>query len=543
MKKYIAVLISLILAFSLVSCSEKDDKEAKKDESKSLETNRTSSSTSEKNTTKETTSAEKTSKVEELIPGTLSKDRSEKQENTLLSFDKEKIKQIEKRMKVSPNRNMDLYTYIPKEEDAVNFTNSNSSEELFSSIILKPFKPQQYHRTRNTYEWTNGEPITWSYDALTMLKGKNYFEEEIRVDDKLEISNRWHNEAEGLYYKKTRTSEDGSTDETGNIIYSSASFEVTNYSLIPEYAPSFNPFILTPDEKLIFACVTAENDKPFIYLEILGTEEFKKEWIDIATGIITKSEKYNEKGELKELSKVEKWELADVAIDYVPSYYDHNEYLDTTLMTMTLKDKLDPSIPEFFEAIRKSIYDYNDESTGEFTGIELKSDNTQYSLYYQFTTESINSISIIDPVYVYTDFEDRKVRTMYRDKFYTICDEEESFTAYDYSCDRKKFFDLMSTVYLGQKNEGNTKEYLYYDLSNYDISRTHDVYGYVIEDSTLKEIRLYHVESFLNADTSKPAQTFTLKYIDYDDSVYDESFMENYSPENIYVEGEIYKGL
>ncbi len=446
-------------------------------------------------------------------------------DNMILSFDKELIKKIEKEYKLSPERDIITYAYISTPDDVICFDDG----DILNTISIKPYPNIKITGINTYYEWDDLNPIIKTANTKKILQDGNYYEGEV-YEEASEINLFYYDKESNLGEKIHKIAYDVMAD--GKVLYTEENGYI-NYNIMKEYIPSINPLELNPNEKINFIEVTKYNDKPAIYLEIIASDKFKKEWVSIRTGLLLREEEYNGKGLIVKVYDIDKIELEDVSIDSHTEFYEA-QFRDITILEMEEKG-ISKNAYEIFEIIANAIYDHDDKHKGEFEGIKLLSDKNEYNLYFKGGSHLLYGFNINNPVYVYPDPDSGELmrEIPMTDKFYNVYDNAKMAVVHKDSCWRKEFFNCLDTIFMGVKENGNKKEYSFYQYDSFSSDGLHNVYTYVVEDQKLIEIRRYKVEFISKTEPKSEVEVFQFKKIDYDENVHDESFMINYSIDDL----------
>ncbi len=493
------ILLALLMSTCFISCEKEEKKtgDAKEEIEEKKEENK---------------------KEEKREIGVLYEKEHIEDDNMMFSFDKELIESMEKEYKLSPRRDIMSYDYISKADDRMDWNTSDN-------IGVKAYPNLKILGVNTYYEWKDGSPSIKAASMEKILQDGNYYEKE--VYEEASKINLFHYDKESKLGEKIhKIAYDVAAD--GKVLYTEENGYI-NYNLMKGYIPSINPLERQPDETIRFIEVTKYNDKPVIYLEIIESNAFKKEWVDIKTGIVLREEKYNEQGLITVVYELEKIEFDDVSIDYYNEFYDA-QFRDITILEMAEKGLLE-NPDELFEAISNAIYDIED----EFGAVKLTDGEKEYALYFKGGSYLLYGFNLNEPVYVYPDPDSGEMMREFprMERFCNVYDESRVAVVHKDSCWRKEFFNCLDTIFMGVKEEGKKREYSFYQYDSFSLDGLHNVYTYVLEEGELKEIKMYQVEFISRPEPKSDIKVFQLEKIPYNEMVHDESFIKNYAIDDL----------
>jgi len=434
----------------------------------------------------------------------------------------------------SPETKIDSYHYIPKKTDIIYFDSQKTSLELGKSLIHKGFEGLEIRYERTKYKWNDlfGDLdfVENKREITVSLKGDSIFEADI-VDDN-EKYYRYFDETEGLYYEVTDLMVGSYIDENAELT-NARSGNSCNYNGIDGIeSPTYNPLILQKGEEAVNYFVTVLDGKPSVYIETLFNGNLHKKWIDIEFGVLVKELIFDDEGLLVDKKVATSITNNDIEGDIFVAPKDV-DYKDITLFVFSISGG---DVETIFEAFDNTI-------PANETGILLSSDDGGKVKIY---TRGIGDMSIEEPIYYSENTldsgEKRTIREVKDNRFYTICDELEKVEIFDKSCYEKKFFNFEDVGLIGLETLEEGKSYTFYDPNNISVSALYDVYEYIIKNGEFTDINYYQIESLSNNEPIRDVITYKISFIDFDENVYDESWMDNYEiidrGENSFNDGE-----
>ncbi len=512
MKRFIFIILSLILIISLSACNQKEEIKKEKEEIEKVEEQKEEKEVKEEKKEEE--------KIGELIEKELSKN------DNLFNFKKEVVEKGKELSGFSPERDIQVYSYLPTEDDMITFEYSNDFLEFFKSIKIKPFSNLKINKKITTFEWEGmyQDPINLKnaskiIQSEIFVNGDNFYEKKMS-EDKLNIKTIYHYEDDPLYYIKRSEAYEGDVDDKGNLNYYD-SYDVINYLPIKSFAPSMDQSVIKDFEEIKFIGITSIDNKPIIYLEKSDQVNFIKNWIDIKTGLCIKEEIYDENGLIIEESHIEEVREEEFNIP-----------LDEKFKTEALADYTMHMMENYTKVDGFGFIDLLSRSLSRSNALKLTSDQKEYKLYYKEAIGYEFDFSLLESICIYKDEENNQIRELSLYDVYLVDDMNRTYKVYDANTVEKKFFTFNNTIFLGYKDENNTREYSFYDRYEDPNTKLHKVYSYVVEtvdeyNKELKSIKMYSVKG-IDKEKIGEVETFTIDYIERDDMAYDQSFMEDY---------------
>ncbi len=416
---------------------------------------------------------------------------------------------------------LDIYTYVPNENDTISYLSQNSSFELGESLSHRGFEGLEVIYQRSQYVW---EDFFGDLDATELtreitvkLKGMSIYETDI-VDD-YEKYYRFFDEKKGIYYEVTDLMMGNFTDPN-SVLTKNVTGMSCNYLAIEGLVPpSYNPLHIEEEESKEYY-ITSLNDRPCLFIGSSKNDKWYQRWIDIEYGLVIKELVFDSEGLLidrKIAISVEKKEITD------ESFYEPNdiEFKDISLYIF-IADGGD------VDTLKGAIYNHFPDK--DF-GLKLSSnDNHVITLYSTGISEMTPSIE--DVVYSSQHTNDDGVTTRIREisdgRYYTIHDGLKIIEIYDKSCYEKKFFNFNDVGLLEVESTEKGMNYTFYDGNNISVSALYDVYEYIIELGVVVTINVYQVENIKDNIPIGDSRSYTYDFIEFDESVYDESCLDTY---------------
>jgi len=452
----------------------------------------------------------------------------------IFSYNEEKVAIAVEKGFESPVSQIDRYDYTPKESDTINFTSEKDSLGLEESLKHKGFSGLEVIYDRTQYKWRDfsGDlDVTESKRNITVkLKGESIFETDI-LDDYQKFY-RYFDENKGLYYEVSDFMVGNYLDENAELT-NERTGNCANYNGIEGLqAPTYNPLVNQKGEEAINHYITVLNDKPCVYIETIFNENLHKKWIDIESGVLVKSLVFNNEGLIIEKKVATSLTKKDID-DSVFAEPRDIEFKDITLFVFSF---VGGDVETIFFA-------FNALFPGGETGVVLTSDTGSQETIF---TRGIDDVKLKDPIYyskiTLDSGDERTIREIKSDRFYTVCDELETVEIFDKSCHEKKFFNFEDVGLMDFKTVGDSTIYTFYDPNNISVSALYGVYEYVIENDEFSKINYYQVQNIAVNEPIRDVITYEISLIDFDEKVYDESYMDNYKiidrGENSFDDGE-----
>lgn len=437
-----------------------------------------------------------------------------------ISLDEEKVAAAIALGFPDPATELDVYDYISKEEDVIQYTPVENEFGLESNFEHQGFGDIKVVYEKKEYMWDDffGDLDATEFIKTTTvkLKGNNIYEEEI--EDEYAKYYRYYDESKGIYYEVQDLMMGSYVDDEEELVNEKFG-QTCNYGafdmLVP---PTHNPLVLRSEEEFLGFYITEYDDTVCLYYETLYSDSLYKRWVSLEDGIVVKELVFSSEGLLES-------EKNAISISYdeldplVFSEPRDVEYTDITMFIYAFEGG-------DLETLAFAMADALPETE---TGIVLTSEDGKIVTLY--AAEVIDGM--IDEVVYYDEYvlesgETRSVRTVQDDRIYTICDELEIVEIYDRSSRERFFFDFEQLGLLGVTTEGTKTTYSFYNPNNISVSGLYDVYEYVIEDGVLSNVVTYRIESIENREVIGVVSTYNISLIDFDASMYDESCMDSY---------------
>lgn len=420
-----------------------------------------------------------------------------------------------------PITELELYRYQPSAKDIIQYQSQTSSFKLWESLSHRGFSDLQVVYDRTQYIWTDFfDEINYTecnHDINVALKTNNIYEYD-SVDEYASY-HRYYNVNDGLYYEVQDLMMGNFMDPDAELTNKKIG-TVCNYSALDMVQPpTYNPLILEDGEVLEAVYVTALDGRPHLFMETIFKQKLYQRWIDIELGILVKEFVFDHQGLI-----VDKTEM--VSVDYMQQEDSvfiapkDIEYKDITMFIYAASGGE-------FESLSQAISNYF--PSGEF-GLELTSDDHRITLYTLGLERPEPNFQDVIYVSYHTDESGKqsRIREITHDRYYTVHDGLKTVEIYDVSCYEKRFFKFDDMGLLGVELKDNSKVYTFYDTNNISVSALYKAYQYVITDKQLTSVTTYSFESITDHKPIGNTQTYGMKIIEMDQSVYDESFLKHY---------------
>lgn len=438
----------------------------------------------------------------------------------VLDVDVEKVNTAVELGYPSPETELDVYYYVSKEDDVIQYTPMVNVYGLESNFEHRGFESLQVVYEKTEYMWDDffdELDVSEYYRNLdVVLKGDSIFEEEI--EDEYAKYYRYYSEDKGVYYEVQDLMIGNFLEEDAELVNEKYG-QACNYGAFNELVPpTHNPLVLRSGEEEVAVLITELDEKPCLYYETLYNDSLYKRWVSLEEGVIIKELVFSNEGLIT--SKKEAISIMhDEVDDQVFQEPKDVEYTDISMWIYAFEGG-------DIETLGDAVMNLLPESE---TGIVLTDEDEETITLYAAEIDE----GMVDDVVYYAEYtlesgETRAVRYIQADRFYTVCDELEIVEIYDRSSQEKFFFDFESVGLLSVLTEGTSMRYAFYNQNNISVSGLYDVYEYVIEDGVLVNIVTYRIESIEYLEAMGPVHTYEVSFIDFDESMYDESCMDTY---------------
>ncbi len=457
--------------------------------------------------------------IENLTPGTL----EEKEMVSLtssISMDPNKMQIASDTGYVVPITEINSYEYISNENDVVKYIENSEELSFQESFVHQGFSGVEIIYEKTQYAWNDffdELSVTEFSSTLSLtLQKNNIYEEEI-IDD-YEKYDRYYWEEEGFYYEVQDVMLGNFLDEEAELVHEQYG-QVCNFSVFEEKnRPNRNPLFLMNGEEVIDYYITSIDDLPYLFFETMYNDKLYQKWVDMKTGILFREYAFDSDGlivQKKELNTMQEKDISKTTF-IAPEDIEYRDY------TMFLYSFIDKGFDPLSEAVQNLLPNTE-------TGILLTDDEGQTVKIY---TTGEEEMILTDPVYVVSqqlsNGDERILRYISTDRFYTICDELKKADIYDISCNEMIFFNFDDVGLMTVEITENGMDYVFYDPIHISASGMYPVYHYVIEANQITNIMTYNVENVIHPDSKYNQKTYRISLIEFDTDVYDERFLEEY---------------
>ncbi len=520
-KKHLLILVIFIISLFIVSCSSTEKAGVDNSETtinQETTTLQAETTTAQAETTQQITETESESND---IAGELIFAETISINPELANCDEDKVKQASDKGLETPVDNLDIYKYLPLDNDTIKYSSQNDSFEIVNPITHNGFDGLKITYDKDIYEWDestgeliDGEP---THSIEVSLKGNNIYEYEI-VPDIVDYY-RYYDENKKCYFEKIDDMQ-GIYGPNGELANVDRGF-VTNYSFIESLdVPTYNPLVLKQQETKTNAYVTSLNDKPTLYFETIHQDKLHKKWVDIKHGVLVKELIFNDEGLI--LEKTVATNIMEENISDAVFKEPEIAYMDDTLFKV---------LENGDSTVALEIAYYN--LLGDKIGLELNAENQKIILYSTgVDQEMVGNWHLDDAMYIsyHTNKagETSRIRDINNGRHYTIHDGLKKMEIYDQSIRDQKFFDIDETALLNVQTENNQTKYTFYDPNNLSVNGLYDVYQYVVEDGEFTAINCYSIEDITDMTPVREVTTYKIKVIPFDETVYDDSYLTTY---------------